>query len=81
MSDPIQTTKEQWQIADRCARDAMAKIADAQMKTWANFPPADGPTDFIRSAILQAMEDVGINKLLKLLPHEPAPMPNPRFED
>jgi hypothetical protein len=71
MSDPKQITKELWQIADRCARDAMAEIADAQMKTWAKFPPVDGPTDFIRSAILQAMEVAGRDHL-RLLPSTPS---------
>lgn len=54
------TTAAPWDIADRHARAAMARIADAQMKTWDNFPPVDGPTDFIRMAILQAMEDAGV---------------------
>lgn len=55
-----ETTPKPWDIADRHARDVMARIADAQMKTWDKFPPIDGPTELIRSAILQAMEDAGV---------------------
>ncbi len=58
-SDPL-TREEVWAIARKHAKDVMAAIADAQMKTWAKFPPSGGPTDFITEAMVRAIEEAGV---------------------
>jgi hypothetical protein len=54
------TQEQVWEIARKHAKDAMAAIADAQMKTWAKWPPPSGPTDFITEAMVRAMEEAGV---------------------
>lgn len=49
-----------FEIAHRRATEAMAQIAERQMKTWDKFPSPDGPTDLITRAILGAIEDAGV---------------------
>ena len=54
------TQEEVWAIARKHAKDVMAAIADAQMKTWAKFPPSGSPTDFITEAMVRAIEEAGV---------------------
>lgn len=66
MSDQSKTTAEPitqqqvWSIARKHAKDVMAAIADAQMKTWEKWPPGGGPTDFITEAMVRAIEEAGV---------------------
>jgi hypothetical protein len=49
-----------WEIGRRHAKDAMAAIAEHQMKTWDKYPPMSGPTMFIAEAIVNALKECGV---------------------
>lgn len=46
-----------WNIADRNARDALGAIANHQITTWVKFPTTNTAQDFVREAILKAIEE------------------------
>ena len=56
MSDS--TTTKIHTIARHHAVQAMAAIADAQMKTWDKYPTHFGPTDIVTQAIKAAIAEV-----------------------
>ena len=53
-------TVDVWEIGRRHAKEAMAAIAECQMKTWDRHPPLSGPTMFIAEAIVNALFEAGV---------------------
>lgn len=54
------TSPDIFAIANQRATEALAQIADRQMRTWDRFPSPDSPMDIITRAIVRALEDAGV---------------------